>query len=54
MIAYSNSPDKPVRRYKFYAHDLTNDPKSTEEVEWTVSPTVASGLIRWIKKAAFC
>jgi hypothetical protein len=56
-VTYPNAPDKPVQRYKFYAHDLTtttdnnNVPMNEqEEQEWTVNATVARGLIRWLSK----
>jgi preprotein translocase subunit SecF len=53
MVSYPNSPDKPVKRYKFYAYDLTFNRNSQEEKEWTVGPTVTKELLRWISKGYF-
>ena len=50
MVTYPNSSGKPVQRYKFYVYELTANNNSEEEKEWTVSPTVAKQLLRWIGK----
>jgi hypothetical protein len=50
LVSYPNSPEKPVQRYKFYGYDLAIDSYSQEVKEWTVGPTVAKELLRWISK----
>jgi hypothetical protein len=62
IITFATQPTEPVARYVFFAWELTEQDKDNElkptmaveeAKEWTVSPTVANELLRWIAKGYF-
>jgi hypothetical protein len=45
MVPYQG---EPVMQVKFCTYDLTDDPNTTNMLEWTVNPTVAKQVLKCI------